>query len=350
MHENPKNKEFYIPTLAIIGVGMIGGSLARALKGEGGRAGHVGRVVGAGRARASLEKALELGVIDAIADSPLEAAAAADMVVLAAPVGATGQLLRAIAPCVDARKVVTDVGSVKGGVCDAAAAELGAAAARFVAGHPVAGKEHSGVGAAQAGLFAAHNVVLTPTARTAADALAAVRRMWRAAGARVISMDAAQHDRILALTSHLPHVLAYAMVDLFAAAGEIPALAGAESGDGDGNGDGDHGLRSDMAAGGFYDFTRTASSDPQMWRDICLMNGAEIVHRLAEFTERIHAIAERIVAGDGAELERIFKAAAHTRAQVAARRARLGGAGDGDSDSDGDGGEGGGDSNHGGRD
>lgn len=328
--ENAADEEFRIPTLAVIGVGLIGGSLAMALK----RGRRVGRVVGAGRSRGALQTARDLGVIDAIADSPLEAATAADVVVLAAPVGATAALLRAIAPGVDARTVVTDVGSVKESVCRAAEVELGAASARFVPGHPVAGREHSGVGAAQAGLFAAHNVVLTPLENTAADALAAVRRMWRAAGARVISMDAAQHDRVLALTSHLPHVLAYAMVDLFASAGDNPVDGAA----------GDA-LYSDMAAGGFYDFTRTASSDPEMWRDICLMNRAEIALQLTKFARQIVKFSDHIVAGDGDELERIFKQAAHTRAQVAARRGR--GAGDGGDGGDADGGGGDGDGGRG---
>jgi len=333
----PKNLEkdaFYIPVLAVIGVGMIGGSLALALRG--GRC--VGRVIGAGRSLASLEKARALGVIDAVADSPLAAARAADVVVLAAPVGATAELLRAIAPAVCARTVVTDVGSVKGGVCEAARRALGRRAARFVPGHPVAGKEHSGVGAAHADLFARHNVALTPLPETAADALRTVRRMWRAAGARVIRMDAARHDQVLALTSHLPHVLAYAMVDLFAEVG----VGASDTGDTAAS-DPVADLYRDMAAGGFFDFTRTASSDPAMWRDICLMNRDQLIRRLFSFNHRLSHLSALIGGGDGDGLQRLFENAAKTRAQVAERRAPSG-------DGDGGGGDGGGGDGDGGGD
>jgi len=299
---------FHIPVLAVIGVGLIGGSLALALK----RRGRVGRVIGAGRSRASLDKALRLGAIDAIAAHPEEAAQAADLIFLSAPVGATARLLEAIAPALDAGKIATDAGSVKGGVCAAAEAVLGARAGRFVPGHPVAGKEHSGVGAASADLFQNHNAVITPLARTEAGALEAVRGMWRAVGARVITLPPQLHDQVLALTSHLPHVLAYAMVDLFAASA---AADSADSSAGPGPG-----LYGDMAAGGFYDFTRTASSDARMWRDICLMNRAQILPHLAAFTGRLERLGQLIEQADGAALERLFAAARNTRAQVAERR------------------------------
>ena len=292
-----RGEPFHVPTLAVIGVGMIGGSAALALK----RRRAVGKVIGAGRSRANLERALELGVIDHIADDPASAAAQADIVLLAAPVNAIVGLFEAILPALDRHKVVTDVGSVKREICEAAAATLGSRARRFVPGHPVAGKEHSGVAAAGADLFDNHNVVLTPTAHTDADALATVRRMWEAAGARVSEVDAEVHDRVLSVTSHLPHVLAYAMVDFFAAADD-PALC------------------RDMAAGGFYDFTRTASSDTEMWRDICLMNRAQILQHLRQFTQRLERIGELIERSDGDALARLFDAAGATRATVAERR------------------------------
>ncbi|MDD9874697.1 MAG: prephenate dehydrogenase/arogenate dehydrogenase family protein [Gammaproteobacteria bacterium] len=297
---------FHIPALAVIGVGLIGGSLALALK----RRGRVGRVIGAGRSRASLEKALRLGAIDAIAAHPAEAAQAADLIFLSAPVGATAGLLEAIAPALDADKIATDAGSVKGGVCAAAQAVLGARAGRFVPGHPVAGKEHSGVGAASADLFQNHNAVITPLAHTDAGALETVRRMWRAVGARVITLPPELHDQVLALTSHLPHVLAYAMVDLFAASAVADAADRAAG----------PGLYGDMAAGGFYDFTRTASSDAEMWRDICLMNRAQILPHLAAFAGRLERLGQLIEQADGAALERLFAAARNTRTQVAERR------------------------------
>lgn len=291
-----------MPVLAVIGVGLIGGSLAMALK-----AGkRVGKVIGAGRSRANLERALGLGVIDAIADNPARAAEQADIILLAVPVNAIAGLLEALLPVLDENKVVTDAGSVKAGVCEAAAAVLGDRISRFVPGHPVAGKEHSGVNAATADLFENHNVVLTPLARTDAAALERIRQMWTAAGARVSTMEVMRHDRVLSVTSHLPHVLAYTMVDFFADAGH----------------DHDHDLAHcyDMAAGGFYDFTRTASSDPEMWRDICLMNRGQILRHMDRFTERLRHIGRLIDQYDGDTLERLFTDAKETRSRVAERR------------------------------
>ena len=304
-------KAFYIPTLAVIGVGLIGGSLARALK----RGRHVGRVVGAGRSLASLQKARRLGVIDVMSASPAQAAQGADVVVVATPVGATEYILQEIAPALGETAVVTDVGSVKNMVCEMARDALGAAVRRFVPGHPVAGKEHSGVGASHAELFVGHRVALTPLRETDEDARKTVRRMWKAAGARVTTMPAAEHDRVLALTSHLPHVLAYAMVELFAdttRGGVLSGLGGVENTA--------PALYGDMAAGGFYDFTRTASSDPEMWRDICVTNRAQILRQLQAFSVRTERIAQLISDGDLHALERLFTAARDTRAKVGERR------------------------------
>ncbi|MGI9311114.1 MAG: prephenate dehydrogenase, partial [bacterium] len=170
-----------------------------------------------------------------------------------------------------------------------------------VPGHPVAGKERSGVAAAAADLFDGCNVALTPLARTDADALGLVRRMWRAIGARVIRMEVEAHDRALALTSHLPHVLAYAMVDLFAASADDDRLH-------------------DLVAGGFYDFTRTASSDAEMWRDICLMNRTKILRHIDSFGERLAHLRDLIERADGAALESLFAAAKESRASLAERR------------------------------
>ncbi|MGR3913347.1 MAG: prephenate dehydrogenase/arogenate dehydrogenase family protein [Gammaproteobacteria bacterium] len=295
--ESPPPRNFFVPALAIIGVGMIGGSLALGMK----KRGLAGTVLGAGRSRVSLQCALELGVIDEICGTPFEAAARADVIVLAAPVGASGALLAAIAPALTAEKIVTDVGSVKAGVCEAAAA-LGPLARRFVPGHPVAGKEHSGAAAANADLFAHHSVVLTPAAHTDADALERIAHMWRALGAHVSRMEAAEHDRVLALTSHLPHVLAYAMVDCFAQSGERE--------------------RAGMTAGGFYDFTRTASSDAEMWRDICVMNRAEILRQIEAFQTRLAGLTQMIARADREAIASLFAAAAEVRAQLDARRAR----------------------------
>ena len=299
-----------MPVLAVIGVGLIGGSVALALK----AGNRVGKVIGAGRSRANLERALGLGVIDAIADDPAHAAEQADIILLAVPVNAMAGVLESLRPVLDGNeagnKIVTDTGSVKAGVCEAAAAVLGDKISRFVPGHPVAGKEHSGVDAATADLFENHNVVLTPLARTDADALEQIRQMWTAAGARVSTMEVSRHDRVLSVTSHLPHVLAYAMVDFFAAGGDTD----------DGDGDQDIAHYYDMAAGGFYDFTRTASSDPEMWRDICLMNRGQILRHIDRFTERLRHIGRLIDQSDGDALEALFTDAKETRSRVTERR------------------------------
>ncbi len=282
--------------LAIIGVGMIGGSLALALKSRN----AVDVIIGAGRARDNLQLAQQLGAIDEIADTAADAVARADVVVLAAPVGVTGELFDEIKSHVDARAVITDVGSVKAPIC-AQASRLGARHSRFVPGHPVAGKEKSGVRFAAPELFVNHSVALTPTAHTDIDAVALVSKMWRAVGASVHVMDAGLHDHVLALTSHLPHVLAYAMVDVFAAAPEVE-------------------FARDMSAGGFYDFTRTASSDAALWRDVCLMNREPLLARLDSFTDTLARLRRMIDHADGDALDRVFTAAKQTRRRIAERR------------------------------
>lgn len=293
----PPSPRFHVPRLVIIGVGLIGGSLAMNLR----RQQLVGHVIGVGRSRANLELALRNGVIDQIVDDAAHAAAQADVILLATPVNAMTELFQSIQPVLDHNTVVTDVGSVKGGVCEAATAILGEKIARFVPGHPVAGKEHSGVQSATADLFHNHNVVLTPLPSTDAKALKLVTQMWRATGATVSTMAAEQHDRVLSLTSHLPHVLAYAMVDLFANFEELV-------------------LAYDMAAGGFYDFSRTASSDSEMWRDICLMNRAQIVRHIEQFQERLQRIKGMLKENDAVALERLFAAAKVARSQVIEKR------------------------------
>ncbi len=295
---NMPEQKFYTPRLAIFGVGMIGGSVALALK----RHQRVGHVIGVGRSRANLEKALQLGVIDQIIDAPLPAVEQADVILLATPVNTIAGLFQKILPALDQSKIVTDVGSVKRGICDAAAATLGEQNSRFVPGHPVAGKEHSGVVAASADLFEEQNVVLTPAANTDADALETIRQMWSVIGARVSIMDPQLHDRVLSVTSHLPHVLAYAMVDFFANCEDASHVY-------------------DMAAGGFYDFSRTASSDAEMWRDICLMNRAQILQHIDQFKLRLDNISDMLVRTDGAALENLFASAKKSRLRIIEKRA-----------------------------
>lgn len=276
--------------LAIIGVGLIGGSLARALR----AAGAVGSVVGCGRDRDHLERARELGVIDDWSDDPATAVRGADMVMLAMPVGATEAVLRALAPGLDADAVITDAGSAKGSVVAAAERVFGQVPARFVPGHPVAGTEYSGVEASFATLFHDRRVILTPLAHTDPGAVERVRRLWSSAGAAVEEMDVARHDRMLAATSHLPHMLAYALVDQVAAMEPDDAV-----------------FR--YAAGGFRDFTRIASSSPAMWRDIVLANRDALLPLLDTYHAYLHTLRSAMESGDGDALIASFRRAKAAR-------------------------------------
>ncbi len=278
------------PRIAIIGVGLIGGSLARALR----HAGVVGEVVGAGRDPAHLREAQSLGVIDRGADSVAAAVDGADIVIIATPVGTVVEVCAQIAPALAPDAVITDVGSVKGSVIAAARKSLGAAYARFVPGHPIAGTERSGVAASFAELFDGRRVILTPDADTDSAALARIRSLWQATGATVLEMSATDHDRILAHTSHLPHMLAYALVDLLARADDSDAMF-------------------DLAAGGFYDFTRIASSDPTMWRDICIANRDALIASLDSYQALLGELSRAVAAGDAEQLLATFRRAKQAR-------------------------------------
>ncbi len=283
--------------VVIIGVGLIGGSLARALR----RAGACGRITGVGRNRDNLERAVALGVID---DYQLDAAAAADgadLVVLATPLSTTGPLLKEIAAVLAPEAIVTDVGSAKGSVVTAARATLGDHFPRFVAAHPVAGTEQSGVEASFAELFDDHLVILTPVAETDARAAAAVQRMWQDCGARVVTLGVEHHDRVLAATSHLPHMLAYALVDCLAEMGESEEIF-------------------EFAAGGFRDFTRIASSSPVMWHDVCLSNREALLAIMDDFQEHLAEVRAAIAADDGDRLLAIFSRAKQARDDFIRRR------------------------------
>ncbi len=282
--------EHQINKLTIIGVGLIGGSLARAAR----RAGICGEIVGCGRSRENLQQALELGVIDRMEQDPAHAVQGADLVVVAVPLGAMESVLAQIAPHLAADAVVTDVGSAKASVAAAARRALGAHVSRFVPGHPIAGTEQSGVGASFAELFEGRCVILTPLPESEAQALERVRALWRSSGARVVEMDIAHHDEVLAATSHLPHLLAYALVDTLARMDDSEEI-----------------FR--YAAGGFRDFTRIASSDPVMWRDICLANREAIVHMLERFAKDLEALTESVRQGDGEQLLALFRRAKAVR-------------------------------------
>ena len=273
--------------LAVIGVGLIGGSFALALK-QGGKVSHV---VGVGRNRANLELARERGIIDAIAGDAGVAARGADVVLLAAPVA---QFPAIFAQLKDCKALITDAGSTKRDVVAAARAALGAKIAQFVPAHPVAGAEKSGAGAANAELFRARRVVLTPLEENPPSAIAQVQALWEACGARITRLDPDEHDTVLAAVSHLPHLLAYALVD------DIARRANAEQ------------LFS-YAAGGFRDFTRIASSHPEMWRDICIANRDRLLSELRRYQAKLGDMEKLLQASDAAGLEKLFAEARAAR-------------------------------------
>ncbi|WP_322881584.1 prephenate dehydrogenase [Pandoraea sputorum] len=276
--------------LVICGVGLIGGSLARALK----AAGAVNEVVGVGRTEASLARACELGVIDRAATSIADAVSGADIVLLAAPVAQTPALLAIIRPHLSGETIVTDAGSTKTDAVAAAHEALGDEAWRFVPGHPIAGAELSGVDAAKVDLYRDRRVVLCPQPANRAEDVARVRGMWEATGARVSEMTERQHDRVFASVSHLPHVLSYALIAQIL---DAPDAA----------------LKFGFAGGGFRDFTRIAASNPEMWRDICVANRDALLAELDGYLATLGSLRQLIDAGDGAGLEAVFARTSQAR-------------------------------------
>jgi len=276
--------------VAIFGVGLIGGSFALALK----RAGAVQEVIGVGRRRETLERALTLGVIDRIAVTPAEALDGCDLVLLAAPVAQTPVILTSIKPYLQDGTTVTDAGSTK---CDAVAAArmaLGERVGQFVPGHPIAGGELHGPEAAKADLYDQRNVILTPLPENEPARLMQVQAAWEACGARVRSMPAPQHDTVLASVSHLPHMLAYALVAQIAEADDAA-------------------LRFDFAGAGFRDFTRIAASSPEMWRDIALSNRDALLVEMDAYRSMLERMRAMIERSDGAALEALFALASKKR-------------------------------------
>ncbi len=283
-----------IRRLAIIGVGLIGGSLALALK----RTGLVEEVVGAGRGQANLALALANGVIDARAESPEAAAAGADVVVLAVPVGSMPALMARIAPVMHDDMVLTDVGSTKQDVIAAARNLLGARVGQFVPAHPIAGAEASGVVAAHADLFRGKDVILTPLPENPEIAVARVQALWQGCGAHIETMSPLDHDRVFAAVSHLPHLAAFALMDELARRENCPLY-----------------LR--HAGSGFRDFTRIAGSQPEMWRDIALANREAVVAELDAYIARLAHIRDLIATGDGEALMAVLSRASQARQQWA---------------------------------
>ena len=282
-----------LATLAVVGVGLIGGSFALALK----EARRVGSVIGLGRGRENLDAALARGIVDraiTLREPWTREIETADLVLVATPVGEFPALFTALAPHLRTDAIVTDAGSTKESVIAAARAHLGAAFPRFVPGHPIAGTEHSGASAAFATLFRDRNVVLTPIAETDPGALATVANLWSACGAQVRELDPATHDRIFAAVSHLPHLLAFALVDLLASR--------ADAGD-----------VFQFAASGFRDFTRIAASSPEMWRDISLANRDALVEAIEAYRTQLASVAAMVASSDGAGLEAVYARAASAR-------------------------------------
>lgn len=275
--------------ISFVGLGLIGSSLARVIRAQG----LAERVTACSRSVQTLRQARDLGLIDIGYASAADAVRGADLVILAMPVNATEAVLREILPVLPATAVITDVGSTKGNVVAAARAVWGEVPARLVPGHPIAGSEQSGVLAGRVDLFQAHKVILTPLPQTDADALALVRALWTQAGADVLEMAVDRHDAVLARTSHLPHLLAFSLVDTLAAESDNLDL-----------------FR--YAAGGFRDFTRIAASDPRMWHDIFLANREAVLQALGVFEQGTARLRQAIEAGDGETLLGIF-----TRARAA---------------------------------
>jgi len=279
-----------IGKLVIIGVGLIGGSFALALK----RARVVKRVVGVGRTRRNLADALKRRVIDEATQDAAAAVRDADLVLLATPVGQMPAVMTAIASRLPPHAVVTDAGSTKRDVVDCARRFLGGHFPRFVPGHPIAGTEKSGAGAAFPELFSGRNVILTPQRATAPRATALVRRCWEACGARVSRLDVEEHDRILAGVSHLPHVIAYALVNMLAGRRNPGRLFG-------------------FSAGGLRDTVRIAGSSPEMWADICSANRDALLAVLEDYENELEAMRAAIESGDAEGLKRMFARARSAR-------------------------------------
>ncbi|MBI3622203.1 MAG: prephenate dehydrogenase/arogenate dehydrogenase family protein [Nitrospirae bacterium] len=276
--------------MALIGVGLIGGSLGLAVK----RKRLAGEIVGYAPDQAALKRAVQRGAIDRAARTAAEAVREADLVVLATPVGAFPALVKECASSFKPGTILTDVGSVKGALVGRIEAML-PPHVTYLSAHPLAGGEQSGIEAASPTLFDGCRCLITPGGPVRAEALKQLTRFWEGVGSTVSTLDPFEHDRYLALVSHLPHLVAYALVQCaMDAAKEAPDLLG-------------------FSAGGFRDFTRIAASSPEMWRDICLENRAEILRALTRYQSTLECYRRLIESGDGAALETAFRNARRVR-------------------------------------
>ncbi len=291
------SEQLGIKRLCIIGVGLIGGSFARAIR----QAGLVEHIIGCGRNTENLKKAVALGVIDDYSQDVSEAVKDADLVFIATPVGSIEAILAQIKNSLKETAIITDAGSTKVSVIHAVKTIFGHIPENFVPGHPIAGTENSGVEASFAKLYQAHRIILTPLKQTSAQALSVVTRLWQATGAYVVLMDAQHHDSVLAATSHLPHLLAFSLVNTLTTLDEKQEIF-------------------DNAAGGFRDFTRIASSDPNMWQDICLANKHALLTHLDFFSSDLDALREALKQDDGDYLNKVFTRAKASRDEFMAKK------------------------------
>ncbi len=279
--------------VTIIGVGLIGGSLARVLKTKN----LAGSITGAGRKRETLELALKLGVIDHMGNGSAHAVEDADLVVLATPVGSFESIIKELGPHLKKGAVLTDVGSVKGSLIKMIEKNI-PAGVHYVPGHPIAGREKSGVAESTETLFQGRRCILTPTGSTDKKALESVRTMWAAAGAEVIMMEADMHDKVFAAVSHLPHIAAFAMMS---------AVAELSTGTED---------YVQFSGAGFRDFTRIAASSPEMWRDICLMNRDSLIPMIDRYLFSLNRFKREISAGDEKRLEKHLEESSDARKRL----------------------------------
>ncbi|MCP3852429.1 MAG: prephenate dehydrogenase/arogenate dehydrogenase family protein [Gammaproteobacteria bacterium] len=279
-----------INNLTIIGVGLIGGSFARAVR----AAGLVKHITGCGRNLDNLKTALKLGVIDDYSINIKEAVSHADVIFIATPVGSFQSILAQVKESMQADAVITDAGSTKVSVIKAASDVFGEVPANFVPGHPIAGTENSGVEASFAELYNDHRVILTPLEQTNAQSTQLISALWEATGAQVVTMDAHHHDLVLGATSHLPHLLAFSLVNTLTTLDEKQEIF-------------------ENAAGGFKDFTRIASSNPSMWQDICLANKEALLEHLDNFTQDLQKLRTALNNNDGNFLKQVFIRAKESR-------------------------------------
>lgn len=288
------SKTLHFNKVAFIGIGLEGSSLARVMR----RDGLAGHIACASRTEKTAQTALDLGIVDSAGTDAREAAQDADLIVIATPLGAVAEIAKTIGPGLKPGAIVTDVGSVKKTVIADLKPHLGKGV-HLVPGHPIAGTEHSGPEAGFADLFQNHWCVLTPEAGTDEDAIGRVRALWEHAGMTVEIMDAAHHDQVLGITSHLPHLIAYTIVGTATDLEEDTKKEVIK-----------------FCAGGFRDFTRIAASDPVMWRDVFLTNKDAVLDILGRFNQDLNQLQDAIKNGDGDALEKCFRKAREIRRGV----------------------------------